>query len=273
MTALPADHRACDNTVESTRAVIAALDREETMALLQEVPTAYRCHINDVLLTALAEAFREWTGEPTLLVDLERHGREEFAEGMDISRTVGWFTSITPVLLDLSAITEPAEALKAVKDQMRGLPESDLNYGLLRYLCSDDEVRKQLAALPQAEVSFNYFGRFDQAMENASAFRVASESVGPTRSLKGKRPYLLEINGSVSDGRLRMKWSYSENFHLRSTVEGLSNSFIGGLQRLIANRKAYQQSNLTPSDFPLLKLDQRQLDRLLTRIDAAKGNS
>src|SRR5690606_22916775 len=140
--------------------VAVTLDRASTRALLQDVPPVYRTRINDVLLTALAQTLARWSGVRTLWVNLEGHGREELFEGVDLSRTVGWFTTLYPVRLDLTA-EAPGEALKAIKEQLRAIPQGGIGYGVLRYRHPDPAVRASLAALPAPELSFNYLGQLD----------------------------------------------------------------------------------------------------------------
>jgi hypothetical protein len=172
------------NTEASARVVSVSLTAEETQALLHEVPTAYRTQINDLLLTALAQSFSQWTESRTLLVDLEGHGREAIFDDVDLSRTVGWFTTIFPALLNLEA-WEPGEALKSIKEQLRAIPNRGVGYGLLRYLSGDEEIAARLRQSPQAEVSFNYLGQFDQLLPEGALFGPATESVGPARSPRG----------------------------------------------------------------------------------------
>ncbi|MBI1924147.1 amino acid adenylation domain-containing protein [Candidatus Poribacteria bacterium] len=232
---LPVDHRRGTNTIASAQAVSVSLNAEETRALLQEVPSAYNTQMNDVLLCALVQAFARWTGERSLLVDLEGHGRENLFFDVDLSRTVGWFTTIFPVLLELGAVDHPGEALKWVKEQLRRLPNQGIGYGLLRYLSSDAATRRKLQALPQAEVIFNYMGQFDPVLSEFPGWEPAKESAGPTRSPQESRRYLLEIDGFVVDSRLQLDWRYSENVHQRVTVEGLARGFMEALRTLIAH--------------------------------------
>ncbi|MFM7367945.1 MAG: condensation domain-containing protein, partial [Sphaerospermopsis kisseleviana] len=110
-----------NNTLASTASVSLALNEEQTRALLQDVPAAYNTQINDVLLTALVQSFAQWTGENSLLIDLEGHGREDLFEDVDLSRTVGWFTTLFPVGLAIQE-NQPGEALKSVKEQLRSIP-------------------------------------------------------------------------------------------------------------------------------------------------------
>jgi NRPS condensation-like uncharacterized protein len=139
VTALPVDYPSGkeDNTLASTASVSLSLSEEQTRALLQDVPSAYNTQINDVLLTALVQSFAQWTGERSLLIDLEGHGREDLFEDVDMLRTVGWFTSLFPVRLQLEEIDHPGEALKLVKEQLRRIPNRGIGYGVLRYLRQD----------------------------------------------------------------------------------------------------------------------------------------
>ncbi|HLX07815.1 MAG TPA: amino acid adenylation domain-containing protein, partial [Thermoanaerobaculia bacterium] len=267
--------RAAANTVASARDVAVELDAEATRVLLEEVPAAYRTRIDDVLLTALAEAFAAWTGEPRLLVDLEGHGRADLFAGIDTAGTIGWFTAIYPVLLDLDGVAgDPGERLRSVKEQLRAVPRGGLGYGLLRYgtggaphgAGDGPELADRLRALPAAGVLFNYLGRLDRALPPSSLFARAAESPGPARSPLQRRSYLLEINGAVADGRLRFLWTYSESCHHQGTVEALAAGFLASLRILIAHCAALAAAAIerfTPSDFPTARVSQRDLDRVL----------
>jgi len=257
------------NDVASASTVSASLGVEETGALLQEVPKAYHTEINDALLTALAQAFEEWGGVRPLLVDLDGHGREAIFEDVDLSRTVGWLTSIFPVVVDLEGAGEPGGALKLVKERLRRIPNRGLGYGLLRYLSGDAKIVKTLNELPRAEVSFNYLGQFDQSFSGASLFSLGDQSAGASRSPRGIRPYLLEISASVIEGRLRVVFTYSENLHLRSTIESLANSLMRSLRSLIAHCASSGTKGYTPSDFPEAELSQEELNELLAQYGGA----
>ncbi len=224
-----------DNTVARSSTVSVALSVAETQALLQDVPAAYQTQINDVLLTALVQAYKQWTGSSFLLVDLEGHGREEIFDDVDLSRTVGWFTTIFPVLLHLEANNNPGEALQAVKQQLQNIPNRGIGYGVLRYLCKDTEIIEQLQTRPSAEMRFNYLGQSDQVLAESSLFATALETKSASRSLNGKRSYLIDINGIVVGKKLQLDWTYSQSVHSRDTIEAIAESFIEALRSLITH--------------------------------------
>jgi amino acid adenylation domain-containing protein/non-ribosomal peptide synthase protein (TIGR01720 family) len=260
---LPVDDPGGDNSTGSAQSVTAELDAEETRALLQEVPAAYRTQINDVLLTALALAFRSWRGVSPLLVELEGHGREEVVEDVTLARTVGWFTTHFPVVLDLGGESDPGRALKAVKERLRLVPWHGIGYGLLRYLRADADLAARLRQAPRPEVSFNYLGQLDQSLSDDSPFAPAAESAGPTVGGSSRRPYLLQVVGAISGGRLRLSLSYSPHVHRAAGIEALAESYLASLRALIAHCRSAGAGGYTPSDFPLAKLDQDKLDALL----------
>jgi amino acid adenylation domain-containing protein/non-ribosomal peptide synthase protein (TIGR01720 family) len=270
---LPVDYPGGANTVALARTVSVSLSTKETETLLREVPRAYQTQINDVLLTALAQTFVRWTGEPILLVDLEGHGREEIVEEVDLSRTVGWFTTIFPVLLQLEHAITPAAALQSVKEQLRRIPRRGIGYGVLRYLSQDMEVTEKLRALPQAEVCFNYLGRVDQGMSESGFFGPVREASGPPRSPRGHRRYLLEVNGRLLGDQLQCDWTYSECIHRHDTIEGLAQSFLETLRALIVHCQSPEAGGYTPSDFPKMRLSQQELDELMTALgESAEGD-
>jgi amino acid adenylation domain-containing protein/non-ribosomal peptide synthase protein (TIGR01720 family) len=243
--ALPADYPGGENSEASADLIITALGAEETRALLQEVAAASGAQVQEVLLAALVKTFAGWTGEARLLVEVEGHGREDLLAGVDVTRTVGWFTSIYPVLLDARGATEPRAALKMIREQLRQIPRRGIGYGLLRYLCEDEEVRERMRRLPRAEVNFNYLGQLDQQLTEATPFRGARERKGPERSLRARRFFALYVVGSVRGGVLRMHWNYSRNIYRRETIDQLARSFMEELRTLISSCLSPEASGRT----------------------------
>ncbi|NEQ80727.1 MAG: amino acid adenylation domain-containing protein [Moorea sp. SIO2I5] len=264
---LPMDHSGDANTVSLARNISVSLSLEETTALLQEVPAVYKTEINDVLLTALVQTFAQWTGEDYLLLALEGHGREAIANDIDLSRTVGWFTTIFPLLLTLEGISQPGEALKAIKEQLRGIPNRGIGYGVLRYLSKDQELSRQLQTLPQADVRFNYLGQFNQNLAELSMFKPLKQTLGESRSPRGNRRYLLDINGLVLGGQLQLDWTYSEQIHHQATIEQLAQGYVEKLRSLIAHCQSPEVGGYTPSDFSEANVSQQELDMFLSKIN------
>jgi non-ribosomal peptide synthase protein (TIGR01720 family) len=258
---LPVDGANGAGTVADERQVAVALEPEETRALLEEVPRLYNSQINDALLSALGRAFHAWCGVPVLLVDLEGHGREDLFPDVDLSRTVGWFTSVFPVLLDLRQDADPGGALKATKELLRSIPNGGLGWGLLHQ--SPEAAR--LTGLPAPQVSFNYLGQLDQGLPAGLPFAAAAESAGSNRSPRAPRAHLLEWNGSIAGGRLRFVCTYAEGAWRRDGVERLAAGFAQALRELIGHCRTPGAGGYTPSDFPLAGLNQGQLDKVLAR--------
>jgi non-ribosomal peptide synthase protein (TIGR01720 family) len=267
---LPIDRATGANTEASANVVSVSLDIEETQALLREAPQAYHAVVNDLLLTALAQAFAQWTGNHSLLIELEDHGREAVVEGLDLSHTIGSFRAVYPMMLELGEADGPGEALKAIKEQLRRVPGGGAGYGLLRYLSGDEEIAERLRSMPQAQARYSYLGQFDRVLPESSPFTPSLGATGPLRSPRGDRSHLLEISGVTYRGRLRLEWIYSENIHNRETIERLAQSFVEALRRLIAHCQSPEAGGYTPSDFPLANVSQRQLDGLVAVFSKAQ---
>jgi non-ribosomal peptide synthase protein (TIGR01720 family) len=263
---LPRDYDGRENLVSNTGVVAMSLTEAETEALLQEVPAAYYTQINEVLLSALAVTLKRWTGQRLVSIDMEGHGRDPISERVDVSRTVGWFTTIYPVLLEVpQRDAETGEVLKQVKEQMRQIPEQGLGYGLLRYQGAES-VQQRLRQMPQPEVLFNYSGQFDQTFTDSGMFSIAHEKRGLDRSAQNQRQHLLEISGAIVNGRLQLTWVYAQQVHKRETVERLAADFIMALQQLIEQCQWGEVIGFTPSDFPEAELSQQELDELVAEL-------
>ncbi len=253
-----------DNTVASARLYLTELTVQETSILLEEIPSAYHTQINEVLLTALAQALASWMGSSCVLIDLEGHGREELFADIDISRTVGWFTSIFPVCLDLGEAKSMPEAITIMKEQLRAIPNHGIGYGLLRYLSHDPTVRKELARC-QPDISFNYLGQFN-VIENSSFIAGASPfSAGSSQSIREKRTHLLDITAQVRGNQFQVAWSYSDQVHLRSTIERLARAFMDALYEILS--QSHAAVPYTPSDFSNVDLSQEQIDQIMMEMD------
>jgi non-ribosomal peptide synthase protein (TIGR01720 family) len=157
--------------------------------------------------------------------------------------------------------------LQLLKEQLRAIPNRGLGYGMLRYLCGDPAVAAQLRGLPQAEVSFNYLGQFDQVLPDGSPFGPARESRGPVHSPRGTRRYVLEVTGSIAGRQLQLVWTYSAHLHHRATIARLAQAYLAALQALIRHCQSPEAGGYTPSDFPLAQLEQDELDKVFEEVE------
>jgi non-ribosomal peptide synthase protein (TIGR01720 family) len=243
-----------DDVAAAARLVTVELGEEDTRALVQDVPRAYQTEINDVLLTALAQALSTWTGERAVLFDLEGHGREPLFDDVDLTRTVGWFTAIFPVRLELPA-SSPGDALRAAKEQLRKIPNRGVTFGVLRYLATDAGIVEPLRALPAPDVSFNYLGQLAAAKD--------LESSGRHCSPRARRRHAIDINAHISGGCLKAEWEFSEKRHVRATIQRVADEFRERLRLLIAHARSSRAEALVPSDFAQARISQRDLDKLV----------
>ncbi|NBT22859.1 MAG: hypothetical protein EBT10_06000, partial [Methylocystaceae bacterium] len=209
---------------------------------------------------------------------LEGHGREVGESGLDLSRTVGWFTSIYPVRLDFDAIDLDAAyegkaaagyALRLMKEELRRSSDRGLGYGLLRWL--NETTREELSHLPQAQIAFNYLGRFEgvgQEADHAEGWRLSQTGlVGGEDDPARQRFHLLDVNAVLDgSGQLRINWSYHPEAHQEGSISDLAQRYQKALVALARHcQEAPLEQRLTPSDFPLAKqvgLDQSLLDQL-----------
>ncbi len=259
-----------DNNIASEAEIQVKLDITQTRALLESLPKAYHTQINDVLLTALSLTYSQWTQQHSVLIDLETHGREDLFANINITRTVGWFTTIFPVFLELRNTNDLGENLKYVKEQLRQIPQKGISYGLLRYLTLNQQLSQTLQALPQSAISFNYLGQLDLFASQAWILGLAKESTGLSSHPLNSRRYILNINTWVAQSQLQIQWRYSRNLHDTATIEYLAQQFIKTLQALIQYCQAPNSGGYTPSDFAGARLNQQQLDKFLNKLQPKK---
>ncbi|MGY4641860.1 non-ribosomal peptide synthase/polyketide synthase [Pseudomonas sp. TE24901] len=242
------------------------LDGGYTRRLLQDAPSAYRTQINDLLLTALARVIVRWTGDEALLIRLEGHGREDLFDDIDLTRTVGWFTSLYP--LKLVPKDSLADSLKQIKEQLRAVPDKGIGFGALRYL-GTAEAQQALAALPRPRITFNYLGQFDASFDSAEQdglFVPSGDASGAEQSPDAPLGNWLELNGQVYGGELKLNWSFSREMFAEATVQRLADDYATELKALIDHCCESAHQGVTPSDFPLARLSQDQLDGLALNV-------
>ncbi|MGC7102160.1 non-ribosomal peptide synthase/polyketide synthase [Amycolatopsis lurida] len=227
---LPVDRRG-RNLAGSAATVQHTLDADVTRTLLKVAPGRFRTQINDVLLAAFGRALSEWSGHDRVLVTLEGHGREEVVDGADLSRTVGWFTTMFPVGFEVRPGEDRRSTIATVKRTLRAIPNKGIGYGLLRYLREGDP----LGAAVEPEVSFNYLGQFDTADAGDGFYGRGLTDPTPPHGPEDPRPHLLDVGASVSGGELSLAIAYSENLHDADTVRDLLRRFAEELTEVAAD--------------------------------------
>ncbi len=254
------------NDEKSVKSVSMMLDEQTTNKLLKEVNKKYNTKIDDILLTTLILSFSQWSGKRSMFVNLEGHGRNPISDDIDLSRTVGWFTTIYPLYLDLKKSVSIEESVIIIKEQIREIPNDGLGYGLLRYLNSDKEIKKQLEVFDTIEITFNYLGQLDNIINNKSLFEPASENKGLERASNNIRSSIIDISGSVFENKLRINFIYSKNLFNEESIAEWINIYENKLKDVISECTSDKVPSFTSSDFELSNLDNKKLNKVLSKL-------
>jgi non-ribosomal peptide synthase protein (TIGR01720 family) len=255
---LPVDRRDTCDTGAARSTVSISLGEVETRALLELVPAAYGTQTREVLLTALSTTLSRWTDADAVAIELEDDTREVTSEGIDTTRTVGWMTSYYPTLLASGQDQDPGARLKAVKEQIRGVPQRGIGYGVLRSM----RASSSSTALPRPELAFRYLEPWQVVTPGWDVF-----PPGPDRiTWVQESECLLHIEGAVVDNCLIMSWRYRPSRHDRVTIETLAEETMAALRVLIAHCTSPEAGGYTPSDFTEANLSQSELDALLAEL-------
>ncbi|WP_416654229.1 non-ribosomal peptide synthase/polyketide synthase [Bacillus amyloliquefaciens] len=259
---LPTDFHETQTAAKDSETATVEWTEEETELLLKQANRAYNTEINDLLLTSLGLSLSHWSGLEHIPIHLEGHGREQIFQDMDISRTVGWFTSLYPVVLHAQPGKEISDYIKMTKEGLRQIPDKGIGYGIARYLSGG------MPSKLNPEISFNYLGQFDQDLQQHKV-QLSSYSCGSDSSGNQARPYVLNINGMITAGRLTLTISYSSKQYARETIKRLSETIQSRLRTIITHCVQKEQSELTPSDILLKGMSIDELDQLLIQLPHA----
>lgn len=263
---LPVDFELGEPLFSIVDTLTAELDPATTDLLLRKATRAFRTEINDMLLAALVLGFGDRTGKYTLRIDLEGHGREEIDPNIDLSRTVGWFTSIYPVTLEIEDPDDLSSSLKLIKEELRAIPNKGMGFGVLRYLCDASKELCDLQKLGRSQISFNYLGQWSAGKNEGGLFSLLQTSSNWNDAPDNNVSHLLNINGEVIDKQLKVHWSYSKNHFKRETIQLFADAFIKRLKDLVAHCVSSSLFGYTPSDFPLSRLNQKTIDQVFSSI-------
>ncbi|MEM7083888.1 MAG: condensation domain-containing protein [Pseudomonadota bacterium] len=261
-TSLPAT-RAGGNDEGNCRWITRTLDSAHTQALVSERTKTLRASVQEVLLSAVVRTLLDWTEGETIAIDLEGHGRESLTDSVDISQTIGWYTTVFPVVFALTDTTWHG-ALKDVKERLRIVPDNGLSHGVLAYLSDDTPTRTALRAAPRSTVLFNYLGREESG--DGRVLSLDDARFGQTRRADLTRAYQLELNAFVREGQLHIDWAYGPDQFETSVIDGLADRCMQGLDALLSGDSA-ESATVSTTDFPMAGLDQSALDTLSSQLD------
>jgi non-ribosomal peptide synthase protein (TIGR01720 family) len=223
------------------------------------------------LLTALARAVRHWTGHQRLLVELEGTGRDASMANVDLSRTVGWFTSLYPIALQLTSDGDWNDDLRAIQRQLKEVPNGGVGFGALRYLSADRQLRQELQSLPHPQIVFLYEGRSSVVSDTDTFFSMAAESSGPPHSPRTELSHLLAIRAGVQSGCLQIDCAYSSRVFLRDTVRNLADSMIQELHSFLQQFTAVSQGRREADAGADFSWDDEALATIVSAIDETLG--
>src|SRR5690625_3442380 len=232
-----------NNLIKNEMMFLDSLSKEETGRLLRAVPKSFGCHINDILLTSLLISFNEWSGRNYLCLDLEGHGRESVDTNIDISKTIGWFTSIFPVLLQTKKNGEDiSETINNVHNTLSKIPHRGLSYGMFRYQEKDTKLKLNLLNLPKRHVKFNYLGQFDQVFNN-SLFKLDKFLINKEIGDNEKRSHLIDITALVTNDRFNIQWKFSSDIHSGENIKKVMQKYKDVLKEIINLSMDYTRYN------------------------------
>jgi len=249
---------------QHTKLAKVSLSREQTENLLRRVHHAYHTNINDLLLTALGLSLTEWTRAEQVAVNLEGHGRMNNLESLDVSRTVGWFTSQYPIVLQLDPAHDLSHQIKQVKEMLRHIPNKGIGYDILRHL-TPKELCPSLQFSLQPEISFNYLGQFD-ARAASGSFHFSPLSTGDLFAPDSERLFVLDISAVIEEGELLILYGYSEREYKEETIVRLAERFRDELLRIIEHCMSKEHAEMTPSDVGDEDLTMEEWENILELI-------
>ncbi|MEO6637804.1 MAG: amino acid adenylation domain-containing protein, partial [Ginsengibacter sp.] len=248
--------------VKDTTKYFNKLTVEQTDLMLHDVPRAYHTEINDLLLSSLAKTLCDWTNTNKITIGLEGHGREEIGDGIDISRTVGWFTTLYPLSLEVNA-QQPGNLIKSVKEQLRSVPDKGVGYGVLKYINKEDFLQGDTQPW---DILFNYLGQADNVVRESKWFTETNESAGAEHNEELEVNEQISINSIIRGGELSLSWTYSGLLYEEATIAQLATNYIANLQLLITDCLSQQKIGAiyTPSDYGLgTQIHYQELDKFL----------
>ncbi len=238
------------------------LNQLNTVKLLKNCSYPYNTQINDLLISAFCLSLSLWSNNSYVAFKLEGHGRENCINNINITRTIGWFTSLFPVCIEIEKKGTIESLIKQVKEHLRIIPDKGLSYGILRYLHPYSKVREGFDT-SYPTITFNYLGQFNKNDKQINNWQLYNTMTGhDSYSKKNHSSNLIEFNSSVVNNTLTIRVTYSTDHFKKATIESLGNLYITKLIDIIKHCTNNGKRYFTPSDFPLIELTQNELDKI-----------
>lgn len=256
---LPKDYEASESMIKDTQSISLTISKKYTDKLLKSANRAYNTETKDILLITLALAVKQWIGQNRVAVNIEGHGREDILEDLDISRTVGWFTAIYPIILNIDSSWDISLQIKNIKESLRRIPNKGIGYGILKYLTLKDDKRKFNL---KPEISFNYLGQFDQDIDS-NVFAISPYSVGNLINPNFERLHSLDIVGLIMDGKMTLNFDYSVKQYKKESISRFVEIYKKNLESIIDYCIEKEKTEFTPSDFGEYDLEIEEFENIL----------
>jgi non-ribosomal peptide synthase protein (TIGR01720 family) len=252
--AIPLDSTTSDWRIKNFNKINGSLNIEQTDRLLKEVHRTYNADTLTILNVTLALMLNEWTGLNRFIVEEESHGRH--LENIDVSRTVGWFTAMYPVKLELNG-NSLVEHIKFIKEQIKDIPHLGIGYGIHKYVLKQENVDDGILT----EIRFNYLGQFEKEFNN-DLLAYISQPHGSDIDPENLATAKLEFNSMIVDGKFELEINYNKNAHQETTIMWIRDAYLKHLQSILNHITSEPRLHLTPSDFDAVDLKQHELDAL-----------
>lgn len=234
--------------------VSVSLASDDTRFLLKEAHESYKTDVQILVTVALVRALQQWTGENTICIEMENHGRH--IENMDTSKTTGWFTTMYPLVLHRPD-TNIGDEIKAVKEAIRNVPNSGIGYGILTYMKESQEP----VAVKPTPIRFNYLGQFDQEVEN-DLFSYSRMSTGSDVAVENHITAVVEINAMIMGDIYQADFYYPRGLFGESELVRFANNYIEQLRTILDHISKEDDVHFTPSDFDTVNLSEDDLAAL-----------
>ncbi len=250
----PIDFNKEKDTVKTSSVLSADLSEDMTNILIKKVNEIYNIEINEVLIIALAITVSKTTNNEDIVIEVERHGRESINDYIDISRTVGWFTSIYPVYLKIED-TEIDSRIKSIKEQLRNIPNKGFNYSVIKYL------NHNIKNSNNKHIRLNYLGDMDSIIRT-NDLDIANIKFGLDNYEENSLTALMDIEAVIINKKLKINITYSNNRFKKETIKKFIESYIETLKLIINHCSNKSSKQFTPSDFDAVDISQEDLDSL-----------